>query len=144
MVITIRRERHQPRLVPIAAIRRAVRRTLDHQSFRKACSLSLLLAGEETLGELNARYRGVAHATDVLSFPSKIVDPQTSLSHLGDIVISLPRAARQAAARRKPPEAEVLLLAVHGTLHLLGHDHETAAEKKRMWKAQMEILKELA
>ncbi len=138
----IRRERHQTRKVPIAAIRRVVRQTLDHQSFRKACSLSLILAGEETLASLNARYRGVAHATDVLSFPSKIVDPETALLHLGDIVISLPRAARQAAARRKTLEKEVLLLAVHGTLHLLGHDHEHAVEKKRMWKAQKEILKE--
>jgi probable rRNA maturation factor len=140
----IRRERHQPRIVPIAAIRRAVRRTLDHQTYRKACSLSLLLAGEETLAVLNAQYRGVARATDVLSFPSKIVDPETSLLHLGDIVISLPQAARQAAVRRRPPELEVLLLVVHGTLHLLGHDHENASEKKRMWKAQKEILKELA
>jgi probable rRNA maturation factor len=140
----IRRERGQTRKVSIAAVRRAVRRTLDHLSFRKDCSLSLILAGEETLASLNARYRGVAHATDVLSFPSKIVDPETALLHLGDIVISLPRAAGQAAARGKTLEKEVLLLTVHGTLHLLGYDHENAAEKKRMWKAQNEILKELA
>lgn len=142
-VIMVRRERGLRRKAPVAAIRRAVRRTLDHQSFRKPCSLSVVLAGEKTLASLNARYRGVERATDVLSFPSNIADPETALLHLGDIVISMPRAARQAAARNAAFEQEVLLLAIHGTLHLLGQDHESAAEKKRMWRAQREILKEV-
>jgi len=142
-VIAIRRERGLPWKVSAAAIRRAARRTLDHQAFRRACSLSLVLAGEKTLAALNTRYRGVARATDVLSFPSRIVDRETGLLHLGDIVLSLPRAVRQAAARHAPLETEILLLAIHGTLHLLGHDHEKAAEKKRMWQAQKQILKEV-
>jgi probable rRNA maturation factor len=143
-LILIRRERHLHRKVSVAAIRRAVRRTLESQAFRKACSLTVVLAGEETVAALNARYRGVPRATDVLSFASKIADPETALLHLGDIIISLPRAARQAAARNATLEKEVLLLAVHGTLHLLGHDHEKAADKKRMWRAQNQILKELS
>jgi probable rRNA maturation factor len=143
-VIAIRRERNLPQKVSAAAVRRAVRRTLDRRGFRKACSLTLILAGEETLARLNARFRGVARATDVLSFPSMAVDPETDLLHLGDIVICLPQAARQAAARKQTLESEVFLLAVHGTLHLLGHDHAQAEEKKRMWRAQREILKELA
>jgi probable rRNA maturation factor len=121
-----------------------VRRTLAHQSFAEDCSIALILAGEETVLSLNARFRGAAHATDVLSFPSKAIDPETARLHLGDIIISLPQAARQAAARRRTLEKEVLLLAVHGTLHLLGHDHENTAGKNRMWKAQREILKEPA
>jgi probable rRNA maturation factor len=103
-----------------------------------------MLAGEETLAALNARYRGVERATDVLSFSAGAVDPETGLFHLGDIAISLPRAARQAAARQAPLEREVMLLAVHGTLHLLGHDHEKPDDKRKMWRAQRQILKEVA
>jgi probable rRNA maturation factor len=132
------------RSVPAAVIRLAVRRTLDHQAFRRDCSISLMLAGEETLAALNARYRGVERATDVLSFSAGAVDPETGLFHLGDIAISLPRAARQAAARQAPLEREVMLLAVHGTLHLLGHDHEKPDDKRKMWRAQRQILKEVA
>ncbi len=143
-VVTVRRERGLRRRVPPAAVRLAVRRTLAAQGYRKSCTVAVALAGEETVAALNACYRGVPRATDVLSFVSGIVDPETKLVHLGDIVISLPRAAHQASARGKPLQAEVLLLAVHGTLHLLGYDHEKASQKKRMWRAQTQILKELA
>jgi len=105
--------------------------------------VSVFLAGEETLTALNNRYRGVNRATDVLSFAAGNTDPETGLFHLGEIVISLPRAARQASARAHPLQREISLLAVHGTLHLLGHDHAKAAGKKRMWRAQREILKNL-
>jgi probable rRNA maturation factor len=142
-VILVRRERNLRRPVSTAAVRRAVRATLEAEACRKDCSLSVVLAGEETVASLNASFRGVAHATDVLSFSANVVDPETELLYLGDIVISLPRAARQAAARRAPLENEVLLLAVHGTLHLLGHDHAQTAGKRRMWRAQKQILKEL-
>ncbi len=142
-VITVRRERGLRRKVSIRAIRCAVRRTLASQSFHRACSVSLVLAGEETLAALNTRYRGVERATDVLSFSAKTIDPETGLLHLGEIIISLPRAARQASARNAPLEREVLLLAIHGTLHLLGHNHEKTAGKKRMWRAQQQILKEV-
>jgi probable rRNA maturation factor len=142
-LLRIRRERHLPQKVSAAAIRRAIRRTLEQQPRREACSISVLLAGEETLGLLNARYRGVDRPTDVLSFDSHTVDPETGVVHLGEIAISLPRAAVQARSRRAPLEREVQLLAVHGTLHLLGHDHDVPSRKKRMWAAQRKILKEL-
>jgi probable rRNA maturation factor len=129
--------------VSVASVRRAVRRTLEHQAFHRSCSVSVFLAGEETLAALNSRYRDVDRATDVLSFAAGNTDPETGLFHLGEIVISLPRAARQASARAHPLQREISLLAIHGTLHLLGHDHAKAAEKKRMWRAQREILKDL-
>jgi probable rRNA maturation factor len=142
-LIRIRREKRLPQEVSTAAVRRAVRRTLEQQSFRKACSISLLLAGEETLESLNERFGGVAAPTDVLSFGSPGIDPETGVVHLGEIAISLPRAAAQARSRRAPLEREVQLLAVHGTLHLLGHDHDIPLRKKRMWQAQRIILQEL-
>jgi probable rRNA maturation factor len=142
-LIRIRRERRLAQKVSSAAVRRAIRRTLEQQSYRDACSISVLLAGDETLGTLNARYRGVARPTDVLAFGAHRLDPETGVLHLGEIAISLPRAAAQARSRRAPLEKEVQLLAVHGTLHLLGQDHDIPVRKKRMWRAQRIILKEL-
>lgn len=95
------------------------------------------------MAALNSRYRGVDRATDVLSFAAGNTDPETGFFHLGEIVISIPHAVRQASARAHPLEREISLLAVHGTLHLLGHDHAKAAGKNRMWRAQREILKDL-
>jgi probable rRNA maturation factor len=141
--ILIRRERNLRRRVSTAAVRRAVLRALDSEAFRKACTISVVLAADETVAGLNAQYRGIPRTTDVLSFSANVVDPQTRLLHLGDIIIALPCAARQAAARRATLESEILLLAVHGTLHLLGHDHARAAAKRRMWRAQERILQEL-
>jgi probable rRNA maturation factor len=82
-------------------------------------------------------------ATDVLAFPSEESDPDSGARYLGDVLISIPRAAEQAAVAGHSLEAEAQLLVVHGVLHLLGHDHTVAADKARMWAAQAEILGEL-
>ena len=81
--------------------------------------------------------------TDVLSFPSGEVDPDTSSLYLGDVVISLPRAQEQASAEGHPLADELQLLVVHGILHLLGYDHEESKDKKRMRDMQDKILKQL-
>jgi probable rRNA maturation factor len=143
-LVTVRRERNLGVKISAAAVRRAVRRTLAQRSFRGAAAVTVLLAGDATLAELNARYRGIPRPTDVLSFSSRLADPETGIRLLGDVVISLPRASQQAAARKATVESEVLLLAVHGTLHLLGLDHADPEGKKGMWKAQREILKEIS
>jgi len=62
---------------------------------------------------------------------------------LGDILISIPRAAAQAQSSGHRLEEEVQLLVVHGTLHLIGHDHAEAGDKARMWAAQAEVLARL-
>jgi probable rRNA maturation factor len=71
------------------------------------------------------------------------VDPESGSRYIGDILISIPRAQSQAEAAGHPLESEVQLLVVHGTLHLLGHDHAQPEEKSRMWQAQAEILESL-
>ena len=81
--------------------------------------------------------------TDVLSFPADEPDPETGRRYLGDVVISLERAAEQARERGHAFEAEMQLLVVHGVLHLLGHDHAEAEEKARMWAAQAGVLERL-
>ncbi len=105
--------------------------------------MSIVLTDDAQLRELNREYLGIDAPTDVLSFPSDEEDPETGTPYLGDILISIPRAAQQAEAAGHPVEAEVQLLVVHGTLHLLGHDHAEAAEKARMWQAQSEVMAKL-
>ena len=77
-------------------------------------------------------------ATDVLAFPANGED-----GHLGDIIISAQRAVQSALRDGHGTSDELQLLTVHGTLHLLGHDHRDPAERVRMWQAQAEILAQL-
>jgi probable rRNA maturation factor len=84
--------------------------------------VTVVLAGDATVRRLNRRWRGVDHATDVLSFP--IEDDGAVEVLLGDIVIATGVAARQARERGHPVATEVRVLALHGLLHLLGYDHE--------------------
>jgi len=113
---------------------------LDQQEAHKDVSLSILLTDDAHIQELNRDYRGYDKPTDVLSFEAHERDPETGLMYLGDILISLERAAAQAEQGGHPLLAETQLLVVHGVLHLLGHDHAEAEEKAIMWNDQAEIL----
>ena len=99
----------------------------------------LTLTGDEHLREYNRRYRGLDEPTDVLAFAAqeppkdqRFQAPPGTEHWLGDIVISLPRARRQAREAGHPVDVEVRLLAVHGFLHLLGYDHTEPAEETAM------------
>ncbi|MFZ5821397.1 MAG: rRNA maturation RNase YbeY [Chloroflexota bacterium] len=105
--------------------------------------LSIVLTDDAQLRQLNRDYLGVDAPTDVLSFSASETDPETGRRYLGDVLLSIPRADEQARAAGHTLEAEAQLLVVHGTLHLLGHDHAEAQEKARMWKAQAEVLERL-
>jgi len=107
----------------------------------------LTLTGDEHLREYNRRYRGLDEPTDVLAFaaqekPSdqRFQAPPGTEHWLGDIVISLPRARRQASEAGHPMDDEVRLLAVHGLLHLLGYDHAEAVEQAKMTALTNRIL----
>lgn len=82
----------------------------------------MYFCGDRRIRTLNRRYRRQDRATDVLAFPAPASGPG---GLLGDIVISLPYAARQARRRGEPLAAELDRLLLHGYLHLLGYDHET-------------------
>jgi rRNA maturation RNase YbeY len=84
----------------------------------EGAELSVVLCNDERIAEMNAAWRGVDGPTDVLSFP------QEDARVLGDLVISLDTAARQAATRSHGLRDELRILLVHGMLHLLGFDHE--------------------
>jgi len=107
----------------------------------------LTLTGDEHLREYNRRYRGLDEPTDVLAFAAqetpkdqRFQAPPGTEDWLGDIVISLPRARRQAREAGHPVNDEVRLLAVHGFLHLLGYDHAEPAEEAGMTALTNRIL----
>ncbi|HZZ66204.1 MAG TPA: rRNA maturation RNase YbeY [Candidatus Baltobacteraceae bacterium] len=97
----------------------------------KTSSLSISLVTDGDIAELNRLHRGKDRPTDVLSFP---LDPSPAAPErlLGDVVISVDTARRQAAEYDAPLQNELNRLLIHGILHVLGHDHEKAAERAIM------------
>jgi probable rRNA maturation factor len=122
---------------------RAAQTALAHERVQGA-ELAILLSNDEKLAALNQTYRGYDEPTDVLAFPAG-GDPELpeETSYLGDIAISVARAAEQAAEAGHGLMDELQLLVIHGTLHLLGHDHGEPDERDRMWAAQRAILETL-
>jgi probable rRNA maturation factor len=111
-------------------------------------TISVAITDNETIRRLNRQYRNIDAPTDVLSFqnvpdPDFPNDDHVTKAHLGDIIIAYPVAKAQALATGHTAPEEVALLAVHGTLHLLGFDHDTLANKEKMWAAQHQIMTEL-
>ncbi|MFI0607984.1 MAG: rRNA maturation RNase YbeY [Anaerolineae bacterium] len=102
--------------------------------------VALVLTGDALLAQLNEQYRGKTGPTDVLSFP---VDPEDRMpgepAQLGDILISVPQAEANAAAAGHAPALELRLLAVHGLLHLLGHEDETEAGAEAMRAEELRL-----
>lgn len=122
------------------ALQEAVAATLTQQKHPLDVDLALRITDDAELQALNSAFLGHDAPTDVLSFPSGEVNPETGRPYLGDIVISYPRAVQQAQAGKHALHHELQLLVVHGVLHLLGHDHYDPQEKARMWQAQRAVL----
>ena len=128
-------------------VRAAALSTLVYEDMRGVCEVSVTFTDDEGIRALNLQYRGIDKATDVLSFP--LTDYESGeeppadepCSMLGDIVISLERAAAQAEEFGHSFEREVAFLCVHSMLHLLGYDHVTSDEDDAdMRRRQSEIL----
>ena len=86
---------------------------------------TLVLVGDERMRALNRLFRGYDRATDVLSFPAEKTEFPGSEPYLGDVVISVETARKQALRRGSHLQRELRVLALHGFLHLVGYDHET-------------------
>ena len=142
-MVTIQVKRSVRLLVDKSILLRAAQLTMDLTNPSNKSELSIVVGNDALLKSLNLKYRNVDATTDVLSFPSGEVDPDTQAYYLGDIVISLPRAQEQASTEGHLLVDEMLLLVVHGTLHLLGYDHMEPADKVKMQSAQDNILKQL-
>lgn len=134
-------------------IRRAVRAALAAENIDEPCQVSVMLTDDEGIHQLNREFRNVDRPTDVLSFPANELtagefdasvcdtDPQTGRIVLGDMAISLQRAAEQGAEFGHGTKREIQYLTVHSILHLLGYDHVDEGEmKKQMRRREKEIM----
>ena len=102
--------------------------------------LSVLLTDDKKIRKLNKKYRGQDRATDVLSFPQNEGEENEPDYHLmGDVVISTVTAKRQASQHGLSLEEEIVLLLIHGILHLLGFNHERSEEACHMKKKTREL-----
>jgi len=123
-----------------AILRRAARATLAAHGVADA-ELSFALIDDDAMARLHERHLHRAGPTDVLAFA--LHGPGEPV--VGDIYIACGQAARQAAEHRASPLEELVRLAVHGTLHVLGHDHPTGPARVRspMWRTQERIVREV-
>ena len=121
------------RRVPVRTFKAKARRILSLLSLED-CELSVALVGDEEIRLLNGRYRSRDEPTDVLSFP--VDEPLPSGDRLiGDVIISVEKATRQARQRRRSLDDELEVLLIHGILHNLGYDHERSPEDEREMRA---------
>ena len=129
----------------------AIRTTLLHLGLdERQWDVSLLGCNDARISELNGEFRGKSQATNVLSWPSaergakapgnRPDPPDKTDPELGDIAIAFETCAREAEAAGRPFQHHVTHLLVHGTLHLLGFDHENEADARLMETLEVEIL----
>jgi probable rRNA maturation factor len=128
--------------VDVEILRACAERVLKALGLRES-ELSIALVDDSEIAGLNAQWREQARPTDVLSFSLLEGDhADHRAGMLGDVVISVETASRQAADRHRSLDDIVTRLMIHGVLHLIGHDHEDdtearamSAEERRLWKA---------
>ena len=123
-------------------VERAALTALDSENAESG-ALTIVLTDRAQVQALNREFSSKDISTDVLSFPDGTIDPDLNLMYFGDIIIAVPIAQEQAKGAGHSTNDELMLLTVHGTLHLLGFDHNLPQEKDRMWTHQERILSQL-
>ena len=108
-----------------------------------SAELGILFVGDQRMRSLNRQYRGKDRTTDVLAFAMREA-PHSSAGLLGDVVIAVPTAVRQAKQGQRSLDEELTVLLVHGILHLCGYDHERGEkEARRMHRRERMILRSI-
>ncbi|MEK7236455.1 MAG: rRNA maturation RNase YbeY [Nitrospirota bacterium] len=108
-----------------------------------SAELGILFVGDQRMRSLNRQYRGKDRTTDVLAFAMREA-PHSSAGLLGDVVIAVPTAVRQAKEGQRSLDEELTVLLVHGILHLCGYDHERSEkEARRMHRRERMILRSI-
>ena len=152
MRIFIEYSNEQDKLAPPEDFERLVeectRAALEEEEIEDDAEVSVTLVDNGRIRELNAEYREIDRETDVLSFPlgndeGFEVDPDTDAILLGDIVISLEKAAVQSEEYGHSFRREVAFLVTHSLFHLLGYDHMTPEEEAEMFAKQEKVLDKL-
>lgn len=125
-------------------IEQVVCQTLRQAGVEDLCEVSVLLTNDERMRELNREYRGKDKPTDVLSFAFEegeaLVLPPDAPRVLGDVILCLPTIKKQAGEHGQTYGRECAWALCHGTLHLLGYDHETDQEETVMRGVESDVL----
>lgn len=126
-------------------VRRCCNAVAQYEDFNDDFEVSVSFVDDETIHELNLQHRNIDRSTDVLSFPLGENDHydlnyETGAYQLGDIVISLETACRQAEVYEHSLEREIGFLTVHSMLHLFGYDHEKSSLEERKMREKEEVI----
>ena len=126
-------------------LEKAAQATLATNEEYDSFELGIVITDDENIHRINKEYRGIDAPTDVISFAllegkDEFVMPPDDMLHLGEVIISYPRAVEQAREQKHSTDRELAWLVIHGVLHLLGHDHETDADRQAMQAIENEIL----
>ena len=138
MMIEIQKETSTGPEIDLDLLELAISQTLEVLQ-KPPMDITLRLTNDAEMRQLNQTFRGIGKSTDVLSFNQDYIDPETDRLYLGDIIISIERAAEQAPENNHSLNEECAFLAIHGTLHLLGYDHYEPEQKEEMWQLQDKI-----
>ena len=130
-------------------IRRCCNAVLVNEQFKGSAEISVTIVDDQAIHELNKKHRNIDRSTDVLSFPLGVdgvydLNNDTGAQMLGDIVISIEHALKQAELYGHSLDREIAFLTVHSMLHLLGYDHEPGGlELVRMREKEEAVLTQL-
>ena len=124
-------------------IESACKAVLEIENFTDDAEVNVTLVSDDEIHRLNLEFRNIDKSTDVLSFPlgengEYDVNPENGCLMLGDVIISVEHALRQAEEFGHSKEREIAYLTVHSVLHLLGYDHVDEAEEKRIMRMKEE------
>ena len=130
--------------VSVPRVQKAIEWVLRSNNAPSHSAMTVVLTGNDEVQVLNRDFRDVDAPTDVLSFPSD-VDLGSEVAdeaeaYLGDLVLAFPYISGQAEREGHSVEDEVLLAVIHGTLHLLGYDHDSVENQTMMWEKQSAAL----
>ena len=123
-------------------IRRWIEAVLETEAYTADVELTVRVVDEDEMAALNTRYRHKTGPTNILSFPFE-APPGVELNLLGDLVIAAPVVKQEAREQGKTESAHWAHMIVHGTLHLLGYDHQESVEAEDMEAREIRILKQL-
>ena len=138
MTFTIDIQNDSNYLINAARLQSASQQVLNQHGVDPDTTLSIVFVDNDYIQNVNRQFRGFDTPTDVLSFPAD--EPPVEIDgeppYLGDLIIAYPYASGQAAREGHILDDSLALLVVHGTLHLLGYDHDTPENRAEMWAAQ--------
>lgn len=126
-------------------VEKAIKQTLlACDKYRDDYEISITFTDDKTIKQLNKHWRGKDKATNVLSFPQDTEDTSSPFAfHLGDIVLAFETIERESNEQKKSFNDHLSHLLIHGTLHLLGHDHEIDEEAEIMEQLEIDILSKM-